>query len=617
MAFAETAKLAVELSLKDRMSGGLKGATSALGRFETSAGRAGQAARNAAANTAKFGLIAGGFIVSQAALGVRSLAELERLTQQTAAAIETTGGVAGQTTKSIRDLSEALEDLTTVDDKAVQAGANVLLTYTNIGEETFPRATKAATDLAVALAQGDAEAADVAATARLLGKALNDPAKSFGILRKAGIAFDAQTEKVVKGLIAQGKVAEAQAIILSELEKRYGKAGEAAAQGFGGDLRKFSDAVEEAQMALATGLLPVIREFTAIITKELKDPRTIEAIKEGGRELAGFLRAALTAAKAIPWGTIAEAMKLSGQAAKTILDVFTSLPPWVQTAVLTGWGLNKLTGGILGDVLGEAAKGLIKGVLGINAGVVNVMGKVVNAPGGLPGGGKPGGGIPPVAGAPAVGAAGLGVAGVVSAVVPAAIVAAMLAAPYIFKGKTGTGPQDVKVGNFGDISWQTAGQAFGASPGLYNALNQTNAPLVTQQTATTAAINAQALADQRRGEQTAGAWDELHQQTQRTYDKLEENRTTAVSNGVILRNGFNVNQTAMERTRAAIDLMKSGVVTKLGDVNTAARATAEAIRQKDMSVSVTVPISVSTSVSIRDWNRMSSQYATVAKVTRV
>jgi hypothetical protein len=64
-----------------------------------------------------------------------------------------------------------------------------------------------------------------------------------------------------------------------------------------------------------------------------------------------------------------------------LLQAFTSLPPWVQTAVITGWGLNKLTGGALGSIVGELGKGLIKGVLGMNAGVVNINAAAVRGPG--------------------------------------------------------------------------------------------------------------------------------------------------------------------------------------------------------------------------------------------
>ena len=84
-----------------------------------------------------------------------------------------------------------------------------------------------------------------------------------------------------------------------------------------------------------------------------------------------------------------------GQGSKAALDLFTGLPPWVQTAVLTGWGLNKLTGGALGTIFTTLSTGLIKGVLGMNAGVVNINAGVVN--GGAPtptGPNVPGGGSP-------------------------------------------------------------------------------------------------------------------------------------------------------------------------------------------------------------------------------
>ena len=42
--------------------------------------------------------------------------------------------------------------------------------------------------------------------------------------------------------------------------------------------------------------------------------------------------------------------------AKAILDAFVGLPPWVQTAVLTSWGLNKLTGGMFTGIVGELGK---------------------------------------------------------------------------------------------------------------------------------------------------------------------------------------------------------------------------------------------------------------------
>src|SRR5262245_36652557 len=88
--------------------------------------------------------------------GIASLQELERVQGQTAAAIQSTGGVAGVTAQQIRDMAEAQEDLTTVDDKVVQSGENLLLTFTGIHKDVFPRATAAMVDMAVAMNNGDA-----------------------------------------------------------------------------------------------------------------------------------------------------------------------------------------------------------------------------------------------------------------------------------------------------------------------------------------------------------------------------------------------------------------------------------------------------------------------------
>jgi hypothetical protein len=93
-----------------------------------------------------------------------------------------------------------------------------------------------------------------------------------------------------------------------------------------------------------------------------------------------------------------------GKGAKVVLDMFGALPPWVQTAVLTGWGLNKLTGGALGNIAGSLIGGMRGGT------PANPMFTREVGPGG---GGGGGGGL----GAALLGgaAAGLTVAGGVSA----------------------------------------------------------------------------------------------------------------------------------------------------------------------------------------------------------
>jgi len=101
------------------------------------------------------------------------------------------------------------------------------------------------------------------------------------------------------------------------------------------------------------------------------------------------------------------------------------MPPEVQSTIIALAGLNKLSGGAISGIVGELGKGLIKGVLGINAGVVNVRGAVVNGGGGgIPGAAGAAGGAGLVATAAAAGAvAALGAAGTAALVygIPAAV----------------------------------------------------------------------------------------------------------------------------------------------------------------------------------------------------
>ena len=356
MGLASTAaKLLASLELDTRpFEAGARRAGAAIGgmeqRFSRIGGIAKQGLATAATNITRIGVVAGGFLALQVRQGIQSLLDLERVTNATAAVIESTGGVAGQTAEEIRALSQRLEELTTADDKAIQSGANMLLTFTNIGEKTFPRATEAVVDLAIAMAEGDVENANFSQTAIQVGKALNDPIRGITALRRVGVAFTTQQEKMIKRLVEAGKVEKAQAIILRELEKEFGKAGDAAGQGAGADMRRFQDAVEDAQQALATGFLPIMSRVATALKTELAKPETIKTIRELGDGLADAFDQVLEVGGRIPWAQIGDAFKLMGTGAKALLTAFTSLPPWVQTAVLTGWGLNKLSGGALSKI---------------------------------------------------------------------------------------------------------------------------------------------------------------------------------------------------------------------------------------------------------------------------
>jgi hypothetical protein len=413
MAIGETARLIASLELQDKFSGTSNKAIGQIGKLEGTTGRAargmgvfGHSISTALGVGLASAVSSGIGLVSRAVIaGSESLNRLELATAATNQVLKSTKGVSGQTAAGIQALADQFENLNPlIGDEFIQAGENMLLTFTNIRGKAFKPATEALLDMNQAMGGGEE---GLTKTAIQLGKALNDPAKGMTALQRVGVTFTAEQQKRIKALQKEGKLYEAQQVILKELSTEFGgqfaKAGTTAAA----SQARLKDAVEDAERALAKGLLPGVGRVRDALTKLLADPKIQTGILSFGERISSFLTteninkgigllsetfaSIKGVVTSIPWGAIGDALKIGGVGAKAILDAFNASPDWLKTAVITGWGLNKLTGGLAGSLFGGLASGLIKGILGIKAGVVNVQGAVVNAPGGVP---TPGGGAP-------------------------------------------------------------------------------------------------------------------------------------------------------------------------------------------------------------------------------
>jgi len=143
--------------------------------------------------------------------------KLLRSQQQITGVLRSTGFSAGITSTEIRKLIEEQSRLTGESEALLGNASSVLLTFTNIGTESFPRALSAAQDLQ-AVFGGDLRSAVVR-----LGKALNDPITGVTALKETGTSFTIQQRKQIKALQESGDILGAQRIILSQVEKETGK----------------------------------------------------------------------------------------------------------------------------------------------------------------------------------------------------------------------------------------------------------------------------------------------------------------------------------------------------------------------------------------------------------
>lgn len=185
--------------------------------------------------------------------------ESEKVGKTTAAIIKSTGGAAKVSAAQVGDLAEAISVKAGVDDEAIQTGANLLLTFKKVrnesgeGSKVFDRATQAAVDLS------SAGFGSVDGAAKMLGKALNDPLKGISALSRAGVTFTEQQKEQIKALMETGDVLGAQKIILGEVESQVG--GVAAANATMGE--KVRVAWDNFKESVGVKLLPVLDKLGA------------------------------------------------------------------------------------------------------------------------------------------------------------------------------------------------------------------------------------------------------------------------------------------------------------------------------------------------------------------
>ena len=215
-------------------------------------------------------------LAGMAALSLKAFDEQAKALAQVEAGLKSTGNAVGYTSKQLERMAEDLQQNSLFGDEEILKGATAqLLTFTNIAGVQFERTQQAALDLATRL-DGDLKSSSI-----MLGKALNDPVANLSALSRAGIQFSTDQKQTVKTLVETNRLAEAQTLILNELEKQYGGSAEAAARAGLGPLQQLQMAIgdlsEEFGKIIAEYLIPFADKMKVVIQR-FKD--TTPATKE-------------------------------------------------------------------------------------------------------------------------------------------------------------------------------------------------------------------------------------------------------------------------------------------------------------------------------------------------
>lgn len=223
---------------------------------------------------------------------IEGMNDMEDQTAQMNAVLKSTGGVSGMTADELIGLADAFEDTTKFAAEQTLEAENLLLTFTNIGEEVFPQATETLLDMATAMGT------DAKGGAIQLGKALNNPTEGISALTRVGVTFTDEQKNLIKALQDSGDMAGAQTIILQELQKEFGGSAKAAGETFSGKLAILNNSIGETAEGLLTSVMPALQGFVDSINTNMPTIQGfVSTIGEGFRVGAETFKVAFDGVK--------------------------------------------------------------------------------------------------------------------------------------------------------------------------------------------------------------------------------------------------------------------------------------------------------------------------------
>ena len=230
----------------------------------------GKTSKNSSSGFKSFGKALGAIggaaaIVGVATKAVKEATEAFKVTATTETILRNTGLAASVSAKQVSDLAMQISNLTGIDDEQVQAASNVLLGIKGLvpagkdASSTLANLTQVSADLGVKIGK------DPVGGAKLLAKALADPAKAVGALYRAGIPLDKQLAERVKNLAKSGQLEQARALVLQQVQSSTKGLAAAVADPMTRLQTMFNNLLESIGLPILEALTPIIGSLQPVI----------------------------------------------------------------------------------------------------------------------------------------------------------------------------------------------------------------------------------------------------------------------------------------------------------------------------------------------------------------
>lgn len=212
--------------------------------------------------TMTFGLTAP--LVAFGAVAVKAWDQQAKALAQVESAVKSTGKAAGFEVDELAQKASELQKTSLFGDEDILKNVTAnLLTFTSIAGSEFDRTQQAVLNLSTRMGT------DLTSATIQLGKALNDPVANMGALSRTGIQFSDKQKAVIKEMAETNRLAEAQALILDELENQFGGAAAAAASAGMGPFvqlkNSIGDLAESFGALMGQALLPFVEKLKTAV----------------------------------------------------------------------------------------------------------------------------------------------------------------------------------------------------------------------------------------------------------------------------------------------------------------------------------------------------------------
>lgn len=186
------------------------------------------------------------------------------------AGLKSTNNAIGITSKQFQDMASASQSVGIFGDETILQNATAqFLTFGNIGATNFDRIQRAALDVTAKLKGINATGEDLRGTSIMMGKAMDDPIRGMGAMRRVGISFSAAEELAVKKMVAMNDTVGAQNLMLKAIERQYGGTNEALRKTTAGMELASKNDLGDTMELVGKQLMPIKQSFYEIAVQLL------------------------------------------------------------------------------------------------------------------------------------------------------------------------------------------------------------------------------------------------------------------------------------------------------------------------------------------------------------